>query len=93
MLVMPNQTVLDAVVEAIRPEADGWGAQIDLQVERNLSAGSDADFLRLAPGARLTAFFAEPDLLRVGDAVHLAARLVADEHGGRAVIERLEPVA
>lgn len=92
MLVKPNRTLLRGKVRAIRPEADGWGAEVDLEVEENLSASEDEDFLRPQPGALLTVFAAEPGRLRVGDAVRVQASLNAGPFGGRAVLETVEPL-
>jgi hypothetical protein len=93
MLVKPNKTVLEGRVEAIRPEPDGWGAEVELRVERNESASEAEDFLRPAPGSVMKLFAAEPAELRVGDHVRAEARLLAGPRGGRAVIESVDRLA
>ncbi len=91
MLVKPNQTLLVGKVQAIRPEPDGWGAEVDLEVVQNDSPSQDQDFLRPTPGSVLTAFFAEPRRLHVGDLVRAQAALLAGPFGGRAVLQTVEP--
>jgi hypothetical protein len=93
MLVKPNQTVLEGRVEAIRPEPDGWGAEVELRVERNESPSEDEDFLRPALGSVTKLFAAEPAALQVGDRVRAHARLLAGPRGGRAVIESVDRLA
>jgi hypothetical protein len=91
MLVKPNKTVVRGTVRAIRREPDGWGAEVDLEVDRNESPSSDLDFLRPAAGSVLKVFAAEPEKLHVGDRVRIQASLAAGPFGGRAVIESVEP--
>ena len=90
VLVKPNKTVLRVKVRAIRPEPDGWGAEVDLEVAENLSP--ENDFVRPSPGSVLTAFAAEPDQLHVGDSVRVSASLAAGQFGGRVVIESIKCV-
>ena len=82
MLVRPNQTVVEGTVKAIRPQPEGWGAEIDLEVQRNLSPVPEDDFLKPQPGRTLTAFSVEPHTLRVGEAVRLRLALLAGPRGG-----------
>jgi hypothetical protein len=92
MLIKANSTPVEAEVKAVRPRPDGWGADVDLEVRRNLAA-ADEDFLRPRPGDVLTAFSAEPHLLRAGQAARLRLSLLAGPGGGRTVIESAEPLA
>lgn len=91
MLIKPNASVLEGTVRSVRPEADGWGAEVELTVRRNLTPVTGTDLLRPTPGESLRAFFADPEAVKVGDEVRVEASLVADEHGGRNVIRSLEP--
>jgi hypothetical protein len=91
MLVRPNRTLLQARVLAIRPERDGWGAEVDLEVVRNESESPEEDFLRPAAGSTVTAFAAEPARLQVGSRVRVQASLIAGPAGGRVVLESVEP--
>lgn len=93
MQVKPNHTIMQGRVRAIRPEADGWGAHVDLLVMRNESPSQDEDFLRPAPGSVLTAFSAEPKNLKEGDLVRVRASLLAGPFGSRAVLESVTPIS
>ena len=92
MHVKPNKTVVRGKVSAIRPEPDGWGAEVHLQVEQNESPDPEADFLRPAEGSILKVFTPEPDKIRVGQVVRAEACLNAGPTGGRAVLQSVEPV-
>jgi hypothetical protein len=87
MLIKPNKTILKGRVRAIRPEPDGWGAEIELLVEQNESPSEEEDYLRPAPGAVLNVFTAEPDKLQVGDLIRAELALQAGPFGGRTVLE------
>jgi hypothetical protein len=87
MLVKPNRTLLRGRVRAIRPEPDGVGAEVEIEVLANESPSPDEDFLRPEPGSLFCAFLADPELLRVDAEVRVGACLVAGPGGGRAVIE------
>lgn len=92
MQVKPNQTILQGRVCAIRPEADGWGADVELLVVENESPSEEEDYLRPAPGAVIKAFSAEPDKLKVGDLIRARASLLAGPFGGRTVLESVAPI-
>jgi len=91
VLVQPNKTVVSGRVRAIRPEPDGQGAELELEVLANESPAAERDFLRPAPGSVLTAFAADaPRDVRERDLVRVEACLLAGPGGGRAVIESIE---
>jgi hypothetical protein len=90
MRVKPNETILRARVRAIRPAADGWGADVDFDVVANDSPDSSRDFLRPKPRSTLTAFAAEPEKLHVGDEVSVVLSLNAGPSGERAVVRSAE---
>lgn len=92
MLTKPNQTLVVARVEAIRPDPGGWGTEVVLRVQANESHAAESDFLRPAPGSTLRVFAAAPGELQVGDGVRAALRLQADAFGGRTVLERFDPL-
>lgn len=92
MQVRPNQTILQGRVRAIRPEADGWGATIELLVIKNESPSEEDDFLRPVPGAAINVFTAEPDDVQVGDLVRAHATLQAGPFGGRTVLESIATI-
>ncbi len=92
MLIKPNQTHLKGVVRAIHPEADGWGANVELEVMQNESPSEDEDFLQPDPGSIIQVFAAEPSKLKVGDLIRARARLLAGPFGGRSVLESVAPV-
>lgn len=93
MQLRPNQTVLQGRVRAIRPEADGWGATIELLVVQNESPAEASDFLRSAPGTVLNVFTAEPELLQVGEMIRAHVTLLAGPFGERRVLESFDPIA
>jgi hypothetical protein len=93
MLVKPNSTTLRGTVKAIRPEPDGWGVEIDLQIDRNESESSPTDFIRPEPGSVLRVFAAEPGGLSVGDVLRAETTLNAGPFGGRVVLRSFERVA
>lgn len=92
MQIMPNRTVLKGRVQAIRPAADGWGAEIELFVEQNESPSEEEDFLRPASGSVLNVFFAEPENLKVGDHIRAQACLLAGPFGGRPVLQSVTAI-
>lgn len=92
MRVKPNRTSLKGKIRAIRPEADGWGAEIELLVTRNESASSERDFLQPEPGTTMNFFYAEPAKLKVGDEVAAQATLMAGPFGSRAVLQEVTPL-
>ena len=92
MLTKPNKTILRGRVEAIHPEKDGWGADIELLVAENESVSEEEDFLRPAPGSIIRVFSAEPEKLKVGDQIRAQATLLAGPTGGRAVLESVTPI-
>jgi hypothetical protein len=90
----PNQTIVRGQVRAIRPEPDGRGAEIDLEVLDNETTSPENDFLRPAHGAVLTAYLAEAARFKVGDQVRARATLMGGPNGERAVlrsVKRLRP--
>jgi hypothetical protein len=87
MQVMPNQTVLQGRVRAIRPEADGWGANIELLVVQNESPSEQNDFLRPTSGTVLNVFTAEPEQLQVGNLIRAQVTLLAGPFNERVVLE------
>lgn len=92
MQIKPNKTLLKGRVRAIRPEADGWGADVDLVVLENKSLSKKNDFIRPELGSILTAFTSEPEKLAVGDEVKVQATLRADAFGERTVLESVSPL-
>ena len=87
MLIKPNKTILKGRVQAIHPEPDGWGADVEFLVEQNESTSLEEDFLRTAPGAVVNFFAAEPEKLQVGELIRAEAALHAGPFGSRTVLE------
>lgn len=90
MHTKPNSTRLTGRVAAIRPEADGWGAEVDLDVLSNDTPSPDGDFIRPQGGQKLTAFYTRPDDLKVGDVVRAEASLSGGPTGSRAVLRSVQ---
>src|SRR5512134_4110115 len=93
MLAKPNKTVVLGRVRAVVPEADGPGANVELEVLENRSPSHDDDFLRPAPGSVLTVYASEPPALQVGATVRVETRLLAGPGGGRAVLQSFGPAS
>jgi hypothetical protein len=51
MKAKPNLTVIEGVVRAIRPDAGGYGSNVDIEVSRNVSPEDGGDFLKPKPAA------------------------------------------
>ena len=90
MLVKPNKTILRARVRAVRPERDGPGRELDLDVTENRTHKADEDFLKPQPGASLTLYSTESDPLAPGDLIEVEATLLAGPFGERAVTQRVK---
>lgn len=90
MQLKPNKTVLRGVVESIKPEPDGWGGVVKVQVVQNLSTDQADDFISPRPGVELDAFYADADKLHIGEKVKLTLSCVGDERGERLVINDAE---
>jgi hypothetical protein len=93
MQIKPNRTVLEGLVREIRPQPDGWGADVDLDVLSNLSPEASEDFLRSSHGDCLTAFWARSEPLQVGETIRAQLTLHGGPGGQRAVIQSIERVA
>jgi hypothetical protein len=94
MQARPNKTVVKGEVLAILPEPSGWGAEVHLRVLANESPSSDDDFLRPEGGSILKLFTSElAKEMRVGEIVRAEAKLNAGPTGGRAVLQKVEPIA
>ncbi|MCA9154740.1 MAG: hypothetical protein KDA38_08125 [Planctomycetales bacterium] len=92
MNTKPNQTKLRGTIREIRPQPDGWGAEVDIEVEANVSPQADQDFLRPKSGSVMRFFASEPDRLNVGELVQATARLAFGPFGERAILEAWEQV-
>ncbi len=93
MQVRPNKTVVRGEVHSIRTEPGGWGTEVALRVLSNESPNPDDDFLRPDEGSILNLFSSAPTPgMQVGDEVRAEARLNAGPTGGRAVLQKFEPV-
>lgn len=93
MLAKPNKTVIEGTVRRVAPSADGHGHEVEIEVRRNLSAGSSDDFLQPVEGANLHLFSADLPGAAVGDVVRARARLLAGPFGGRTVLEEMKAVS
>lgn len=89
----PNQTLIEGTVRAISPDAGGYGANVEVEVSRNLSPVADADFLKPKGGDRLALFTAETPTAEVGQRVRVQARLLGGPFGERCILEHLEVIA
>jgi hypothetical protein len=91
MIAKPNKTELKGTVRAVRPEADGVGAEVELEVLENTTPAPEDDFLRPQAGSIVKAHFAKPESVKVGQTVHAAVSLSGGPFGQRAVIRSVRP--
>jgi len=89
MQVRPNESVFIGNIKALRPQADGWGAEIDLGILKNLS-DAQQDFVQCKPGEDLTVFVPNPSGISKGDRVRVTATLNAGPTGGAVVARAIE---
>jgi hypothetical protein len=92
MMIKPNRTILHGKVSAIRPEQDGRGAEIEIEVSENNSPVAEEDFLKTQPGDVTQLYFTEPEKLKVGDTIQARASLLGGPFGRRAVIEEVTKI-
>jgi hypothetical protein len=95
MKLKENATELIARVQPIRPEPDGWGAIVTLEVMQNLTQDPLEDFLRPDVGSVLEAFTADPeslDALEEGSLVRAHASLQGGPFGERTVLRTVSQV-
>jgi hypothetical protein len=93
MKVKPNLTVIEGVVRAIRPDAGGYGSNVEIVVSRNVSPEEAEDFLKPKPGEMLALFTPETPKSEPGQRVRVQARLLAGPFGERSILEHLEAIA
>ena len=91
MRIKPNRSQLKGKVVRIERAADGWGANVEVAVERCTPAQGYADFLQAAPGSVVTVFAAEPDALQVGKSYTLTISVSGGPRGERVVVEDVRP--
>jgi hypothetical protein len=91
MLAKPNQTVIEGTVRAIRADEGGFGTNVEIEVDRNVSPSDDADFLKTQRGEVLTVFSPELPATEIGQHVRLHARLLGGPRGQRVILEKIEP--
>ena len=91
MLLRPNKSLIEGRVTRVERAADGVGADVVIDVRECKAAGGLDDFICAQPGAELTLFTTEPDLLEAGKSYRLAARVLGGPNGERMVIETAAP--
>lgn len=90
MQVRPNESIFIGKVKALRPKADGWGADMDLGIVQNLSAAGQ-DFVQSQAGEDLTLFVPNPKGIAEGDRVRVTATLNAGPTGSAVVAKSVVP--
>ncbi len=91
MLAIPNKTILRGKVSVIRPEPDGQGAEIELEVAENKSLEVEKDFLKTKSGRNNKSLFYGTGKLKVGDVIQAQATLLAGPFGGaRPLLEKVK---
>jgi hypothetical protein len=93
MRIQPNRTVLEGEVLRIERCSDGYGADVALRVEANLSAGQASDFCRARAGETLTLFTAMPEAVSPGSRYRIEATVLGGARGERIVMGKAEAIA
>jgi hypothetical protein len=91
MQIKPNKTILRGKVERVERASDGWGAHVDVAVNKSVAAEGYADFLQVKPGSVLTLFAADPQAVEVGKTYTLTTSVLGGPRGERVVIEDVQP--
>lgn len=91
MNVHPNQTLVTATVTQVKPCADGYGFDVDLEIGENKSSDAKADFLRPKSGDRLQVFAASQGDLSPGQKIQATLGLAAGPFGERTILRKSEP--
>ena len=89
MRIKPNRSLLTGKVVRIVPAADGWGANVEITVEKSTPAEGYSDFLQAGPGSVVTAFAAEPDAVEVGKSYTFTISVSGGPRGERVVVEQV----
>lgn len=92
MQIKPNRTMMQATIKEIVPDPDGFGANLEVLVERSEAAPGFEDFIGAQPGATLTIFAPDIALIELGDSYALTTSLLGGPDGERVVLERAEKV-
>jgi hypothetical protein len=90
MQIRPNKTLLEGRIKRVDHAADGFGADIEFEVETAQAAEGYADFVGAAPGSVLTIFAADPEALRAGGAYQVTATVLGGPDGERVVLENAQ---
>ena len=90
MQIKPNKTILQGKVSRVERAADGWGANVDISVNKSTAAEGYSDFLQAKPGSTVTVFAAEPDAVEVGKDYTLTTSVLGGPRGERVVIESVD---
>jgi hypothetical protein len=91
MIVKPNQTLVTAVVRAVRPAEDGFGRNVELEIRSNDSPSPGDDFVRPTPGTTVTAFTARDLSLVPGATIAAELGLSAGPFAERTILRDARP--
>jgi len=96
MIIKPNNTLVEGTVRKVTRCADGWGADIEFEVSRNLAGDPSRDFVRAKAGEILKVFAARPENLEEGASFQLETSRLAGPHGsrgGRVVVQAVKKLS
>jgi hypothetical protein len=91
MQIKPNKTILEGNITHIDRAADGWGAHVQIMVERVIPVDGFADFLRAKPGSIVTVFAARSDAIKLGGRYALTVTVLGGPQGERVVLQDASP--
>jgi hypothetical protein len=87
MRIKPNQTLIEGTVRRIVRALDGIGADVEIEVSKNLAADPTQDFVRAQPGQTMLVFAAVPEEMEEGHCYRLATSMLGGPGGTRVVVQ------
>src|SRR5881398_2373321 len=96
MMLKPNSTWVEGTVRKLTQAADGWGADVEFEVARNLTESPADDCVQAKAGQVLKVFAARPDDLKEGSVFKLKTTRLGGPQGtpgGRIVVQEVEKLS
>jgi hypothetical protein len=87
MRIKPNKSIVEGRISRIEPAADGFGADIEVEVDASDAAHGHEDFIGARPGTKVKMFAAVPEEIEAGGRYRFTASLLGGPRGERVVVE------